>query len=301
MIQFVSGNIEQATELMLFNSAEILLILEPYLKNIFQIRSSTSFKYKYANLVFFKYKYKYKYLRIWIQIQIRIRIWTQPWLSGSGVRFVRVRVVRVRVMTIWLDPGDGIDLWRHAIGAHDTGWIGRWDWFMGACDTGWVGAMGLIHGGLPWGHTTLAGSGQWDWFMAVCSTGWNGVMGLIPGGLPWWHATVAWSGRWDWFMGVCLWGEQHGLDRGDCIEGTEMTWLRRNGGPERKGRAGGQRRRCSRKMLAAVRGNHDNGKWGSWDSSRRILMGWCVGTEMRRLCATRTKLLMGQNRRGFMW
>ena len=85
MIQFVSGNIEQATELMLFNSAEILLKLELYLKNIFQIRSNTSFKYKYkykyTNLVFFKYKYKYKYkyLRIWIQIQIQIRIWTQPW------------------------------------------------------------------------------------------------------------------------------------------------------------------------------------------------------------------------------
>ena len=55
MIQFVSGNIEQATELMLFNSAKILLKLELYLKNIFQIRSNTSFKYKYkyANLVFF--------------------------------------------------------------------------------------------------------------------------------------------------------------------------------------------------------------------------------------------------------
>ena len=41
MIQFVSGNIEQATEhaeLMLFNSAKILLKLELYLKNIFQIR-----------------------------------------------------------------------------------------------------------------------------------------------------------------------------------------------------------------------------------------------------------------------
>ena len=35
MIQFVSGNIEQATELMLFNSAEILLKLELYLKKYF--------------------------------------------------------------------------------------------------------------------------------------------------------------------------------------------------------------------------------------------------------------------------
>ena len=89
MIQFVRGNIEQATELMLFNSTEILLKLELYLKNIFQIRSNTLFKYKYkykyANLVFFKYKYKYKYLRIWIQIQIRIRIWTQPCQSQGGL------------------------------------------------------------------------------------------------------------------------------------------------------------------------------------------------------------------------
>ena len=75
MIQFVSGNIEQANELMLFNCAEILLKLELYLKNIFQILSNTSFKYKYkykyTNLVFsntnantnicvFEYKYKYE-------------------------------------------------------------------------------------------------------------------------------------------------------------------------------------------------------------------------------------------------
>ena len=44
MIQFVSGNIEQATELIVFNSAEILLKLELYLINIFQIRSNTLFK-----------------------------------------------------------------------------------------------------------------------------------------------------------------------------------------------------------------------------------------------------------------
>ena len=66
MIQFVSGNIDQATEPMLFNSAEILSKLELYLKNIFQIRSNTSFKYKYkyTKSVFFKYKYKYEYLCI---------------------------------------------------------------------------------------------------------------------------------------------------------------------------------------------------------------------------------------------
>ena len=75
MIQFFSGNIDQATELMLFNSGEILLKLELYVKNIFRIRSNILFKYKYTNLVFFKCKY----LRIWLQI--RICIWTQPCLS----------------------------------------------------------------------------------------------------------------------------------------------------------------------------------------------------------------------------
>ena len=103
MIQFVRGNIEQATELMLFNSTEILLKLELYLKNIFQIRSNTLFKYKYkykyANLVFFKYKYKYKYLRIWIQIQIRIRIWTQPCLSSMREDFNYLRYHRVEENT----------------------------------------------------------------------------------------------------------------------------------------------------------------------------------------------------------
>ena len=36
--------------------------------------------------------------------------------------------------------------------------------------------------------------------MVVCGTGWNGVMGLIPGGLTWGHATVAGSGN-----GIDLW------------------------------------------------------------------------------------------------
>ena len=44
---------------------------------------------------------------------------------------------------------------------------------------------GIDSGGLPWGHTTLAGSGWWDWFMGVCrgacNTGWIGAMGLIYG------------------------------------------------------------------------------------------------------------------------
>ena len=98
MIQFVSGNTEQATELMLFNSAEILLKLELYLKNIFQIRSNTSFKYKYkyANLVFFKYKYKY--LRIWIQI--RIRLWNQPCRVTHALYYFRHKPWKNSLITI---------------------------------------------------------------------------------------------------------------------------------------------------------------------------------------------------------
>ena len=48
---------------------------------------------------------------------------------------------------------------------------------------------------------------------------------------------------------------------------------RQNGDNRRTGR------QCSHKMLAAVRGNHDNGKCGIWGFSRRKLMGWCVGME----------------------
>ena len=72
MIQFVRGNIEQATELMLFNSTEILLKLELYLKNIFQIHCSntnTNTPIWYfsntntnTNICVFEYKYKYEYV-----------------------------------------------------------------------------------------------------------------------------------------------------------------------------------------------------------------------------------------------
>ena len=72
MIQFVRGNIEQATELMLFNSTEILLKLELHLKNIFQIHCSntnTNTPIWYfsntntnTNICVFEYKYKYEYV-----------------------------------------------------------------------------------------------------------------------------------------------------------------------------------------------------------------------------------------------
>ena len=75
MIQFVSGNIEQATKLMLFNSGEILLKLELYLKNIFKYvqihRSNTNTNTPIwyfsntntnTNICVFEYKYKYEYV-----------------------------------------------------------------------------------------------------------------------------------------------------------------------------------------------------------------------------------------------
>ena len=71
----------------------------------------------------------------------------------------------------WLDVGDGIELWGHAMGAPD-----------------WIGVMELICGGEPWGHTTLTRSGRWDWFFV---------------GAQWGRVTLAGSGWWDWFMGTC--------------------------------------------------------------------------------------------------
>ena len=97
---------------------------------------------------------------------------------------------------------------------------------MGTCDIGWTGAMGLIHGGTPWGHATQAGSGRWDWFMgyvmgahdwirfegachwdvtlagtrhggATGSKRWDRFVGARHGG-----ATLAGCELWDWFMGV---------------------------------------------------------------------------------------------------
>ena len=74
--------------------------------------------------------------------------------------------------------------------------------------------MGLIYGGVPWGHTTLAGLGRWDWFMGKCHGGarldrgngidlWGRAMG---------RATLARSGQWDWVIGACHVGVQHWLD-----------------------------------------------------------------------------------------
>ena len=103
--------------------------------------------------------------------------------------------------------------------------------------------MGLFHGGMRFGHTTLAGSGRWGWLMGVChwdTRHWNGEMALIYGDALWgratwsgrwdWFAvahhggaTLAGSGRWDWCMGTHHGGARHWLDRGDGIDSWERA------------------------------------------------------------------------------
>ena len=45
----------------------------------------------------------------------------------------------------WLYQGDGFDLQGCVMGA-----------------TNWIGVIESICGGVPWGRTSLAGSGRWD-------------------------------------------------------------------------------------------------------------------------------------------
>ena len=45
----------------------------------------------------------------------------------------------------WMYQGDDVDLQGRVMGAPD-----------------WIGAIESICGGVPWGHTSLAGSGRWD-------------------------------------------------------------------------------------------------------------------------------------------
>ena len=63
----------------------------------------------------------------------------------------------------------------HAIGAPDTGWIGRWDCFMGAC-----------HRGMRHWLDRGAGIDSWGLAMGTHGTGWIGAMGLIYGGVRHW-------------------------------------------------------------------------------------------------------------------
>ena len=136
-------------------------------------------------------------------------------------------------MRHWLDRGDGIDSWGHA---------------MGPCDTGWIGAMGLIDGGSRhwlargdgidlWGCTTLAGTGRWHWFMGTRHGGarldrgngidlWGHAMGVrhwldVGDGIKLWGRAMGarnWIGWWNWFVGESHGGTWHWLDPGDGID-----------------------------------------------------------------------------------
>ena len=137
-------------------------------------------------------------------------------------------------------------------GLSGSGLSGQWDWFMAVCSTGWNGVMGLIPGGLPWGHATVAGSGWWDWWgcaMGACSTGWIGAIALIYGDASWGCATGSGDGI-DWWgcamgardtgwireIGLIHGGMRHWLDRGDSIDswghghGVMRHWLDRGDG-----------------------------------------------------------------------
>ena len=171
----------------------------------------------------------------------------------------------------WLDQGNRIDLWGHAMGRTSLAGSGRWDWITGICDTGWwIGAMELFHGdtrhwlewgngvdiwrcgalaeqgdgiksgGLPWGHTTLAGLRWWDRFMGVCrgtcNTGWIGAMGLIYGihhgahdwigemGLIWGGTPLGCDTGWDTSWGRD-WIKEMGLICEDTTWGCDTGWM----------------------------------------------------------------------------
>ena len=137
-------------------------------------------------------------------------------------------------MRHWLDRGNGIDSWGHA---------------MGPCVTGWVGVMGLIHGGARpwldrgygfdwWSFATLAGTRQWHWFMGMRHGGarqdggdgidlWGHAIGVrhwldVGNGIELWgHA----MGARDW-IGVCGtgWIGALGLIHGD-VPNDKVIWL----------------------------------------------------------------------------
>ena len=113
-----------------------------------------------------------------------------------------------------LDQGDRIDMWGHAMGTQVTGWIGAMDWIMCVALAGT--GDGIDSGGLPWGHTTLTGSGWWDWYV-MGAYDWIGEMGLIWGGTPL-GCDAGWDTSWghDWIreMGLLcgLWNCGYGID-----------------------------------------------------------------------------------------
>ena len=71
----------------------------------------------------------------------------------------------------------------------------------------------MIHGGSPWGHATLAGSGRWDWFIGARNGGeWPWLDrgdGFDSWGLGYWL---------DGAMGLIYGGVRHWLEWGDDID-----------------------------------------------------------------------------------
>ena len=79
IIHLVNGKISQATEPMLFKSTTILLKLEMYLTNIFQIRSNTPSKYIY--------RHKYNFFCILLSTNTNTNTYLNPILTPPQLRF----------------------------------------------------------------------------------------------------------------------------------------------------------------------------------------------------------------------
>ena len=126
-------------------------------------------------------------------------IWN--WLYRGGIRH-------------WLYQGDGVDLQGCVMRAPD-----------------WIRVIESKCGGMPWGRTSLAGSGRWDWIMGICDNGWIGAMDLFHGDTRHWLEQgngLIYSGVWHWLervmgliQGACHGGTQHWLDQGD---GIDTSW-----------------------------------------------------------------------------
>ena len=83
----------------------------------------------------------------------------------------------------WLYQGDGVDLQGRVMGA--PGWIGAIESICGGVPWGRTSLAGSGDGIESWGYVTLAGLGRWNCFMGTRDTGWSRAMGLIYGGV--WH------------------------------------------------------------------------------------------------------------------
>ena len=137
--------------------------------------------------------------------------WGQP---GSVSKFPLFWWVKLWVG--WVDRGDGIDLWGHAMGGGGGGggwrWLDRgdgielWGRAMGARN--WIGVMELIRGGEPRGCTTLTRSGRWDWFMWARNGGARHWLdrgdGIDSWGRAKWQSNMVAEFKWQYHVSSCL-------------------------------------------------------------------------------------------------